>query len=437
MTQETNLRPSDDVRGSRSLLLANSDEDPTGCCSVPLSDNTHESSLSGRYGSTGTLSTAHLPSSASSSTESSPTFGSASGQQMMDRHRHHLSIEMQSASTTSNNSEETYLISSDSLSSSSDGRNDDDDDHNLRTRRRRSRLSRLKSRTYQTAMHIENAYLTLSNFKVAVSFVLWWFCYMFMGIFGGAVAYLHFPRTAKETPAALPDFGYDMIPYHCPAIPHVPHGNVQSVVLFVLYAIIFCGVVLRWTPKYHNITGERIRGTGDGRLILQQLYHLNCLIFLTRTSTVVMTGLPQPNPKCTAHQHYAVTFKGALAFVVGRGFPPHACGDLIYSGHVGCTLICMAVLHRHGFLRRRITAILVWAVAVVGIYFTIACRSHYTVDVVLALYFGYFLPEWYFLRSRGVIKGRMARMIRWIEVRPDSVAGKRYPKQPIPESIDV
>ena len=105
MTQETNLRPSDGGRGSRSLLLANIDDDPTGCCSVPLSDNKHGSSLSGRYGSTGTLSTAHLPSLASSSSaESSPTFGSASGQQMMERNRHHLSIEMQSTSTTSNNS---------------------------------------------------------------------------------------------------------------------------------------------------------------------------------------------------------------------------------------------------------------------------------------------------------------------------------------------
>jgi len=285
-------------------------------------------------------------------------------------------------------------------------------------------------------MYVENTYLTLANFKVALSFVLWWVCYMFMGIFGGSVAYMHFPRTAKETPAELPDFGYDIIPHYCPNIPHVPHGNVQSVVLFVLYLIIFAGVVLRWRPRYHPLTGERIKGTGDGRLILQQLYHLNCLVFLTRTSTVVMTGLPQPNPKCVGHQHYPVNFAGAIQFVVGRGFPPHACGDLIYSGHVGCTLICMAVLHRHRFLRRRLALFIVWTVAMVGIYFTIACRSHYSVDVVLALYFGYFLPEWYFLRSRGVVKGRTSRIIQWLEVRPEPFIGISRPKQ-IPESIDV
>ena len=146
--------------------------------------------------------------------------------------------------------------------------------------------------------------------------------------------------------------------------------------------------------------------------------HLNCLVFLTRTSTVGLTGLPQPNPKCVDQQHFPVTFGDALIFVMGRGFPPHACGDLIYSGHVGCTLICMAVLHRHGFLRKRLVAFLVWVLAVIGFYFTLSCRSHYSVDVMLAFYFGYFLPEWYFNRSDGRVRGRMSRWIRSLEVRP-------------------
>lgn len=106
---------------------------------------------------------------------------------------------------------------------------------------------------------------------------------------------------------------------------------------------------------------------------------------------------------------------------MGRGFPPHSCGDLIYSGHVGCTLICMAVLHRHGFLRNIIPVILTWTVAIIGIYFTISCRSHYSVDVVLAFYFGYGLPEWYFNRSDGRVRGRISRFIDWLEVRPSDL----------------
>jgi hypothetical protein len=170
--------------------------------------------------------------------------------------------------------------------------------------------------------------------------------------------------------------------YWCPSIPHFRHGNVQSVVLLILYTILISGIVVRWEPRYHPKSASVLWG-GDGRLILQHLLHLNSLVFITRTT--------------------------------------HACGDLIYSGHVGCTLICMAVLHRHGYLKSKSAAFLVWVLAVIGFYFTISCRSHYSVDVVLAFYFGYFLPEWYFNRSDGRVKGRISKWIRRLEVRPNDL----------------
>mmetsp|Transcript_10837 Transcript_10837/g.18491 ORF Transcript_10837/g.18491 Transcript_10837/m.18491 type:complete len:405 (-) Transcript_10837:122-1336(-) len=265
-----------------------------------------------------------------------------------------------------------------------------------------------------------NSVFTVNNFKVVLSFAAWFVSYMIMGVFGGSVAYMHFERSNRDVPDPLPDFGYEVIPYFCPHIPHVPHGNVQSVVLFILYTIILSGVVLRWTPRFHPKSGTLV-SNGDGRLILQHMCHLNCLVFLTRTTTVGLTGLPQPNPKCVEQQHLPVTFENALQFVMGRGFVPHACGDLIYSGHVGCTLICMAVLHRHGFMKNKIVAVGMWIVAAIGIYFTISCRSHYSVDVVLAFYFGYFLPEWYYNRSDGRVMGRVSRWIRKMEVRPEDL----------------
>ena len=139
-----------------------------------------------------------------------------------------------------------------------------------------------------------------------------------------------------------------------------------------------------------------------------------------------LTGLPQPNPKCVEQQHLPVTFSNALSFVMGRGVVPHACGDLIYSGHVGCTLICMAVLTRHGFLRHKAAAFTVWFVAAIGIYFTISCRSHYSVDVMLAFYFGYFLPEWYFNRSDKRVTGWISNLIRKLEVRPSDLSAANY-----------
>ncbi|KAL7497870.1 hypothetical protein ACHAWT_009113 [Skeletonema menzelii] len=281
-----------------------------------------------------------------------------------------------------------------------------------------SRYARHRNKSRNARYFFHNSVFTVNNFKVVLSFAAWFVSYMIMGVFGGSVAYMHFERSDRDVPDPLPDFGYDRIPYFCPAIPHVPHGNVQSIVLFILYTIILSGVVLRWTPRFHPKSGTVV-SNGDGRLILQHMFHLNCLVFLTRTSTVGVTGLPQPNPKCVEQQHLPVTFGNALQFVMGRGFPPHACGDLVYSGHVGCTLICMAVLHRHGFMKNKIVAVGMWTVAAIGIYFTISCRSHYSVDVVLAFYFGYFLPEWYFNRSDARVRGRVSRWIRKMEVRPE------------------
>jgi len=80
-----------------------------------------------------------------------------------------------------------------------------------------------------------------------------------------------------------------------------------------------------------------------------------------------------------------------------------------FPKHDGCILMCMAVLHRHGFLKKRVAAVLVWLVAIVGIYFTISCRGHYSVNVVLAFWSRYFIPEWYFSRSDGRVRGPVSR----------------------------
>ena len=72
-------------------------------------------------------------------------------------------------------------------------------------------------------------------------------------------------------------------------------------------------------------------------------------------------------------------------------------------------------------MNNKLVAVGMWIIAAIGIYFTISCRSHYSVDVVLAFYFGYFLPEWYFNRSDGRVRGKISRCIRKMEVRPEDL----------------
>jgi len=255
--------------------------------------------------------------------------------------------------------------------------------------------------------------------RTVFSSMIWFSCYMLMGVFGGAVAYSRFPRfTGYVNPQALSDIGYDIIPYFCPMI-HPPFSfgvmvhdeNPQSLILLILYIIVLAGVVRRRSE--------------DGRMILQDLLHLNSLIFLTRMTTVGVTSLPQPNPRCVDDQQINITYLQSIIKVVGGSFPPRACGDLIFSGHVSCILICCAVMHYHNYFgsalkpEKKYSRILymsiVWTLAFAGIFAVITCRSHYTVDAILAFYFSYFLSEFYFVRAEGKISGTISDSIRWLK----------------------
>ena len=227
------------------------------------------------------------------------------------------------------------------------------------------------------------------------------------------VTYLPYLPTPPPPPLWFlrDDFGHTIFGYYCPlwyppSFLGLKAQNIQSIVLIILYFRLFYGIFLR-------------RKT-DGALIFQRLLHISSLVFLTRTTTVGITNLPQPNPRCIAaqQQQFSKSYLDAIKFVMGRGFPPHACGDLIYSGHVACTLVCFIIMHRHNFFYGRYMLLDItfqWSMMCLGIYSVIACRSHYTVDVVLAFYFSFFISGWYHLRTDGILLGKASRFIAWLE----------------------
>jgi len=230
-----------------------------------------------------------------------------------------------------------------------------------------------------------------------------------MGVFGGSVALYHFPRINPKilNPVPLPDFGYDMIPYFCPLF----YGtNIQSAVLLILYVMISIGALF----KKNN----------QGRLMIQQLLHLSSILFLLRTTTVGITGLPQPNPSCLDVQSEALTYVESIQHVMLRGFPPKACGDLIFSGHVACTLMSIVILYKYRFMDSIISCAAIFSLGLACVYSVISCRSHYSVDAVLAIYFVFFVQYWYYSISDSIcthhyVKGknvtRATRLIAWLE----------------------
>jgi len=248
-------------------------------------------------------------------------------------------------------------------------------------------------------------YLTSIDFqqflhpKFFISLLIWLFSYFMNAVVGGSLAFYHFPRVFPKTnlPEQLPDYGYDLIPYFCPTF---LCRNPQTIILSIFYIAVLFGAIK--TPI-------------KGRIIVQQMFHINSLAFLARTTTVGLTGLPQPNPLCVKIQSEHASFKDAIKFVLidhfnrppgscgdfifSRHRLPGSCGDLIFSGHMAAIASCMVIFHKYNYLEGPIAYSFGWMLCLVSIFSLIACRSHYSVDVVLALYFVYFIKDWYFFRS--------------------------------------
>ena len=150
------------------------------------------------------------------------------------------------------------------------------------------------------------------------------------------------------------------------------------------------------------LIGALFKQNNQGRLIIQQLFHLDAMVYLIRTTTVGVTGLPQPDPRCQPFQYETVTYVEAIKYVMIRGYSFGACGDLIFSGHVACTLVCVAILHNHDYLNGVMAYAVTILLALLSMVFVISCRSHYTVDAVLAIHVVYFVQYWYFSKSDSI-----------------------------------
>jgi hypothetical protein len=255
-----------------------------------------------------------------------------------------------------------------------------------------------------------------------LSACMWLAFYYFMAIFGGSVAFHRFPRTYSETIMALPDIGFEFLEAGCPDYlgnPEVEGSgqNIQSWVLAYYYFIL--------TPRslFHK----------QGRVLMTRFFVLNCAMFVTRSTLVGITSLPNPNfnPNCVLAQQEDASFFISLVKVFITGFPPKACGDMIYSGHTACTMMSMAIfLKMDAFstpdfkcfpkiVNRSISFLSNFihvGSAFVALVSIVKCRSHYSIDIILALFFSYFLTSYYFLIADGVTPYRMfGTAIRYFE----------------------
>ena len=223
-----------------------------------------------------------------------------------------------------------------------------------------------------------------------------------------------------------------MIPFSLPPNSPPPQFftslNFQSLALLIFYTYLALLVL-----PFHS----------NGRLVLIRFLLLDSLMFLTRTTTVSLTSFPQPNPthKCVAEQNAEhTTFLSAAVAVMGS-FPPRACGDLVYSGHMAASLLsCLILTRDRCFHNSRFLQMSAYALAGGAAVSILSCRSHYTVDVVLGAYFAYGLTEWYYVRAEGG-ESQQSQFLRWIEGRGEkeepvgSVGSEKGEAEPLLQAI--
>ncbi|GMI14336.1 hypothetical protein TrLO_g2481 [Triparma laevis f. longispina] len=192
--------------------------------------------------------------------------------------------------------------------------------------------------------------------------------------------------------------------------------NIQSIVLIIFY----------------TYTAVRSAFHSDGRIILIRYFYINSCMFLTRITVVGVTSLPNEDMHCNAHYDpedlTQPTFAEAFKAVFSRGMPV-ACGDFIFSGHTACTFIGMLIFHYHDCFPHPTVTFFFWGCTILALVSIIGCRSHYTVNVILGIYFACFVTSWYLNRATGVTLEWGSRLIRWLEWQHITKGSRMYPKK--------
>jgi len=230
----------------------------------------------------------------------------------------------------------------------------------------------------------KNITLSQAWWRVALSFSYLTICAQSMAAFGDSLAWSRMPKDTTlpryegASPMSLADLGFELIPFYCPLI---SSNDFQS---FIIIAFV----------NYYVV---RLMFHKDGMFICQRYWHLLGTMYLLRWTTVFWTSLPNPDPTCWDSENREVTYFEAM-YMTLKKFPPDACGNLIFSGHASVNHINFMVAYKFKDLFFHKSLIFIpFLLTMIAHYSIIACRTHYTVDVVLALMITWMMVELVFI----------------------------------------
>ena len=189
-----------------------------------------------------------------------------------------------------------------------------------------------------------------------------------MSCLGDAFAWYRMPKydtTENAQSHILHDLGHELFPYNC-GLSFIRHNIQTTVIVFSLpFFIIRCYFLQ------------------NGKWIFNRFAWLSGMMMLLRTITMISTAFPNPNPQCMDKAIVEISYRDAVVKTIST-FPTKSCGNLMFSGHtMFLTLFC---IFEFRYLQlNSICRVMSLAKTGFGVYSIIACRSHYTIDVVISL----------------------------------------------------
>ena len=186
-----------------------------------------------------------------------------------------------------------------------------------------------------------------------------------------AFAWYRMPRYEDEIKRILPDIGYAAIPYNCPL------ESPQNLQTYILKISILFNVVCAVYSK-------------NGLFVMQRCIHLTSIACILKGTIGCLTSYPNPNPVCSSLLKNQQTLLEIMKRVMGT-IPTHSCGNLMFSGHASSLTLFLLVEGKYNIIKKvnirwfRILLFIRAIKTVLGYYSIIACRSHYTSDVVIGI----------------------------------------------------
>ena len=239
--------------------------------------------------------------------------------------------------------------------------------------------------------YITNHPLITQFLKSTMSFLL---AMVFMNAVGDAVAWYRMPKydsVDEWHEHILDDVGFEIIPYYCP---YIGHHNIQTLVIFIsfIYNSIVTGISLWINGSYFN--------NQSGIPVVQPAIHFlqhTAILMVLRSFTMTVTAFPSPNPTCKDESITQLGYSGAL-FQTMSSFPAKSCGNQLFSGHTMFLTSFMLFEYKYNLIPRKLFFISIIK-TLIGYYSVIACRSHYTIDVLIAILFTFGIFNIYTVRG--------------------------------------